>query len=197
VRVVGEIRADKLEALKRATSITEEELTEHYPSQFFAAIVENMERPLHSNLVGISEVIGEFLDVLPNYVSVKVFQDRATGVREGRRLYGDILGMKAEDEDGRILEASIEGLVGLQAKVVEENPSFTRVLYAIDEAKKRQSYSIVVRAVETVDFLTATVADVSWTSLEKIADRVLESCPRVSGVYYDVTPKPPATIEFE
>jgi len=197
VRVVGEIRADKLEVLKKATVITEEELTKHQPSQFFAAIIANVERTLHSKLVGLSEMIGEFLDVSPNCVSVKVFQDRATGVRGKRRLYGDILGIKVEGENGRILKASIESLVDLQDKIVNENPSFARVLYTVEEAEKKQAYSVVVRAVETVDFLTASVANVSWRSLEKIADRVLESCPMVSGVYYDVTPKPPATIEFE
>lgn len=197
VRIVGEIRADKLEMLKRATAIAEEELAKSPPSQFFAVIVENAERLLYSKLAGLPEMIGEFLDVLPDYVSVKVFRDKATGVKEGQRLYGDILAIKAEDEKGHILKTPIESLVGLQAKIVKENPSFTRVLYAIDETGGKQAYSIVVRAVETVDFLTAAVADVLWTSLEKIAYRILESCPRVSSVYYDVTPKPPATIEFE
>ena len=197
VRVVGEIRADKLETLKKATAIAEEELAERPPSQFFAAIVDNMEKPLYSKLVGLSEMIGEFLDVLPDYVSVKVLQDRATGVKRGQRLYGDILAIKAEGENGQILKTPIVGLVDLQAKIVKKNPSFARVLYAINETGKKQPYSIVVRAVETVDFLTASVAEVSWKSLEKIANRILESCPTVSGVYYDVTPKPPATIEFE
>jgi len=197
VRVVGEIRADKLRVLKRATAIAEEELAKHPPSQFFAVVVENVERPLGSNLVGLSEMIGEFLGVSSDYVSVKVFRDRATGVKGGQRLYGDILVVKVEDESGHILKPPIESLVGLQAKIVEENPSFTRVLYAINETEKKQAYSVVVRAVETVDFLTASVADVSWKSLEKIANGVLEVCPRVSGVYYDVTSKPPATIEFE
>jgi len=197
VRVVGEIRVDKLMVLKRANALVEEELAKHPPSQFFAVVVENVERPSYPKLVGFSEMIGGSLDVSPDYVSVKVFRDRATGVKGGQRLYGDIFAVKAEDEDGHILKTPIESLVGLQAKIVGENPSFARVLYAINETEKKQAYSIVVRAVETVDFLTASVADVSWKSLERVAHRVLESCPRVSGVFYDVTPKPPATIEFE
>ena len=197
VRIVGEIRADKLEMLKRTTAITEEELAKDPPSQFFAAIVENMERPLNSKLVDLSEMISEFLDVSPDYVSAKIFQDKATGVKRGQRLYGDILAIKAKGEDRQILKVPVESLVDLQSGIVKENPSFTRVLYAIDETGEKQAYSIVVRTVETVDFLTASVADVSWKSLEKIAGRILESCPMVSNVYYDVTPKPPATIEFE
>jgi len=197
VRTVGEIKADKLEMLKKATAIAEEELAKNPPSQFFAVIIENAERPRYSKLLNLSKTIGDILNVLPDYVFVKVFQDKATGVKKGQRLYGDILAIKAEDEKGHILKTPIENLVRLQDKIVEENPSFARVLYAINETGKKQTYSIVVRAVETVDFLTASVAEVSWTSLEKIAARILDSCPTVSSVYYDVTPKPPATIEFE
>ena len=197
VRVVGEIEADKLEMLKKATAIAEEELAKSPPSQFFAAVIENAERPLHSQLADLPEILGGILDVLPDYVFVKVFRDKATGVKEGHRLYGDILAIKAEGEDEHILEVPIKSLVGLQARIVEENPSFSRVLYAISETGKKQAYTIIVRAVETVDFLTASVADVSWRCLERIANRVIGSCPTVSGVYYDVTPKPPATIEFE
>jgi GMP synthase (glutamine-hydrolysing) len=197
VRTVGEIKADKLEMLKKATAIAEEELAKNPPSQFFAVIIENAERPRYSKLLNLSKTIGDILNVLPDYVFVKVFQDKATGVKKGQRLYGDILAIKAEDEKGHIPKTPIENLVRLQDKIVEENPSFARVLYAINETGKKQTYSIVVRAVETVDFLTASVAEVSWTSLEKIAARILDSCPTVSSVYYDVTPKPPATIEFE
>jgi GMP synthase (glutamine-hydrolysing) len=197
VRIVGEIKADKLEMLKKATAVAEEELAKNPPSQFFAVIIENAERPRYSKLEDFSKMIGHVFNVLPDYVFVKVFQDKATGVKKEQRLYGDILAIKAEDENGHILKAPIENLVRLQDKIVEENPSFARVLYAINETGKKQTYSIVVRAVETVDFLTASVAEVSWTSLEKIADRILDSCSTVSSVYYDVTPKPPATIEFE
>jgi len=56
---------------------------------------------------------------------------------------------------------------------------------------------IAVRAVKTKDFITAEVADVPWSTLEETAHRILKDCPEVSSVYYDVTPKPPATIEME
>jgi len=197
VRIVGEIKADKLETLKKATVIAEEEIAKNPPSQFFVVVIENAERPRYSKLVDLSKTIGGILNVPSDYISVEVFQDKATGVKRGKRLYGDILAIKAEDENGHILITPVETLVGLQDRIVEENPLFARVLYMIKEIGKKQAYSIVVRAVETIDFLTASVADVSWTSLEKIADRILNSCPMVSGVYYDVTPKPPATIEFE
>jgi GMP synthase (glutamine-hydrolysing) len=48
-----------------------------------------------------------------------------------------------------------------------------------------------------MDFLTAQVSEIPWTTLEKIAKEIIEKCSDVSTVYYDVTPKPPATIEME
>ena len=61
----------------------------------------------------------------------------------------------------------------------------------------RDSYVIVIRAVETDDFLTAKVSVLPWNVLEETAETILKECPKVSEVYYDITPKPPATIEME
>jgi GMP synthase (glutamine-hydrolysing) len=54
-----------------------------------------------------------------------------------------------------------------------------------------------MRAVKTRDYLTAEVAEIPWETLESAAKEILKACKKVSAVYYDVTPKPPATIEFE
>jgi len=54
-----------------------------------------------------------------------------------------------------------------------------------------------MRAIKTRDYLTAEVAEIPWETLEATTERILTECPDVSAVYYDVTPKPPATIEFE
>jgi GMP synthase (glutamine-hydrolysing) len=51
--------------------------------------------------------------------------------------------------------------------------------------------------VQTKDFLTAQISEIPWTTLDLIAEEVLEQCSNVSTIYYDVTPKPPATIEME
>ncbi|MGB9853415.1 MAG: GMP synthase, partial [Candidatus Bathyarchaeales archaeon] len=50
---------------------------------------------------------------------------------------------------------------------------------------------------QTKDFLTAQVSEIQWKTLDKAAAEILEKCQNVSAVYYDVTPKPPATIEME
>jgi len=197
VRVVGEIKVDKLESLKKATAIAEENFVKHGPSQYFAAIIENLETPQHPCIVHIQETAARYLNVPTRYLSVKVFQDKATGVKGGERHYGEIAAIKAETADGIIHQATIKNLVTLQTIIIKENPSFTRILYAVQEKPQKQPYVISLRAIQTRDFLTAQVAEIPWTTLAETAEKILEACPNVSGVYYDVTPKPPATVEME
>jgi GMP synthase (glutamine-hydrolysing) len=197
VRIVGEIKVDKLESLKKATAIAEENFAKHSPSQYFAATIDNLETPQHPCLVHIKETAARYLNVPTRYLFAKVFQDKATGVKGGERHYGEIAAIKAQTEDGRIHQATIKNLVTLQTRIITENPSFTRILYGIREKPQKQPYVISLRAIQTQDFLTAQVAEIPWKTLGETAEKILEACPNVSSVYYDVTPKPPATIEME
>lgn len=58
-------------------------------------------------------------------------------------------------------------------------------------------YMVIIRAINTVDAMTATVEKVDWDVLEKITNRILAEVDNVNRVCYDMSPKPPATIEFE
>jgi len=197
VRVVGEIKVDKLESLKRATAIAEKKFAKHGPNQYFAAIIDNSETALHPCIVHIQETAARYLNVPTRNLFVKVFQDKSTGVKGGERHYGEIAAIKAQTEDGHIHQATIRNLVTLQTKIITENPSFTRILYSIREKPQKQPYVMSLRAIQTHDFLTATVAEIPWTTLTETAEKILGACSNVSDVYYDVTPKPPATIEME
>jgi len=196
VRVVGEIMIDKLEALKKATEITEEMLVKHQPNQYFATIINDEEKAEHSSRRTIQEKVSRFLNLPLVKVSAKILRDKATGIKSGERQYGEIAAIKAQS-NSHIHQPPIENLVELQTEIITENPSLTRVLYAIHEAQRKQPYLIAIRAIQTQDFITAQVADIPWTTLKETATKILEACPNVSSVYYDVTPKPPATIEME
>lgn len=66
----------------------------------------------------------------------------------------------------------------------------------VKEGKRTFGNIIVVRSVESEDALTATVSQVPWKNLVRIQERIAEEIPEISRVLFDLTPKPPATIEY-
>jgi GMP synthase PP-ATPase subunit len=116
--------------------------------------------------------------------------------KEARR-YGEIVTVACRKDKDELLQFGLADLLELQKIILTKMRSATRVLYEIGEGERKQPYVVAVRAVETKDFLEAKVADIPWSTLKETADQVLKECSNVSAVYYDVTPKPPATIEME
>ncbi len=58
-------------------------------------------------------------------------------------------------------------------------------------------YPVIIRAVNTVDAMTASIEQLEWPVMLKITDRILAEVPNVNRVLYDLSPKPCATIEWE
>lgn len=58
-------------------------------------------------------------------------------------------------------------------------------------------YPVILRAINTVDAMTATIEEIDWPVLQKITHRILNEVKNVNRVCYDLSPKPCATIEWE
>ena len=58
-------------------------------------------------------------------------------------------------------------------------------------------YVVALRAVQTIDFMTATWAPLLYDLLAKVSSRIINEVRGISRVTYDVSSKPPATIEWE
>ena len=197
VRVVGEIQSDKLETVKKATFMAERELAKHKPSQYFAVILDNQGAPGQVGATHIQETVARLLNVPSRNVHVKIFRDKATGMKAGERRYGKVVGISVETLNAKTHQPPIQSLISMQAKIATENPEVTRIFYAIKDTTEKKPYTIGIRAIQTQDFLTAQVSDIPWSTLNTAAEDIIEQCHNVSAVYYDVTPKPPSTVEME
>ena len=67
----------------------------------------------------------------------------------------------------------------------------------VRDGKRVFDWPVIIRAVNTVDAMSATVPEIDWAILKKITDRILSEVKGVCRVLYDLSPKAPATIEWE
>ena len=74
-------------------------------------------------------------------------------------------------------------------------PDFKAV--GVRNHERSMGYMVVIRAVNTIDAMTATIERIDYDILEKICAKITEEVTSVSRVCYEITPKPVATIEFE
>ena len=74
-------------------------------------------------------------------------------------------------------------------------PDFKAV--GVRDNARSMGYMVVIRAVNTVDAMTATIERIDYDILERIVDRITAEVPSVNRVCYELTKKPVATIEFE
>ncbi len=63
--------------------------------------------------------------------------------------------------------------------------------------ERTYDYAVVLRAVNTIDFMTAEASEIPYEVLNKVMSRIINEVRGVNRVFYDITSKPPGTIEFE
>lgn len=140
-------------------------------------------------------VVGRALGLPESMVNRQPFPGPGLGVRCTGAITRDRL--HALRESDAILREEFE-LAGLSNKVWQ---FFTVVpdyrSTGVREGKRVFDWPVIIRAVNTVDAMTATVPEIDWAVLKKITDRILAEVPGVCRVLYDLSPKGPATIEWE
>ena len=67
----------------------------------------------------------------------------------------------------------------------------------VKDDKRLYEWPAFIRAVNTVDAMTAEVPELDWALLKRIGDRIASEVDGICRVLYDLTPKPCGTIEFE
>ena len=128
-----------------------------------------------------------------------VYRQPFPGPGLGGRCLGAITRerLEAVRESDAILREEFE-LNGLRGKVWQYFtivPDFKSV--GVRDNARCFEYPVIIRAVNTVDAMTATIEQVEWPVLLKITDRILKEVKGVNRVLYDMTPKPVGTIEWE
>lgn len=188
VRVPGEATPKKVALLRSATRIVEDGLAPLGASQWFAA------------LFGAAKMSGErLLSGAENWV----FEEKVTGVKGDARVYGGMLGVgptsgvSPKEFDSRAYSLYSESNTLLR-ELLNRATDFFRLCVRVGAKHDAPSgYSLVVRAVKTSDFMTADVLKPPFAQLKYLVEEVLARHEEIRDVFYDVTPKPPATIEYE
>ena len=128
-----------------------------------------------------------------------VFRQPFPGPGLGVRCLGAITRerLEAVRESDAILREEFHN-AGLDKKVWQYFtvvPDFKSV--GVRDNARSFEYPVIIRAVNTIDAMSATIEQLEWPVLLKITDRILKEVKNVNRVCYDLSPKPTATIEWE
>jgi len=168
-RIIGPVTEENLVFEKNVHDFIESSVEDYYKEKYGKTMIINND--------GEQEPFQIFAAISENIMNKKV-----TGLVEGKRIYEMPLCEKGE-WDYEILTEKASQIKG-----------YARLLYEL-KGKEEGQYDIVIRSINSKDARTATVTNLSINLLNELSQKLLQ----ISGtrfVYYDVTPKPPATIEY-
>lgn len=140
-------------------------------------------------------VVGKALGLPDSMVYRQPFPGPGLGVRCVGAITRDRL--EAVRESDAILreEFAREGLDKTVWQYFTVVPPVTST--GVRGGKRVDAWPVVIRAVNTRDAMTAEVEELPWPLMKRLTERITSEVPGVNRVLYDLTPKPPATIEWE
>ena len=139
--------------------------------------------------------VGKALGLPDSMVYRQPFPGPGLGVRCLGAITRDRLEIVRESDAILRDEFQKAGLAGKVWQYFTAVPDFKSV--GVRDHARCFEYPVILRAVNTVDAMTATVEQVPWPLLLKITDRILAEVKGCNRVVYDLSPKPVATIEWE
>lgn len=140
-------------------------------------------------------VVGKELGLPDSMVYRQPFPGPGLGVRCTGAITRERL--EAVRESDAILREEFDkaGLTGKVWQYFTVVPDVTST--GVRGGKRVDAWPVVIRAVNTLDAMTADVEELPWPLMKRLTARITAEVPNVNRVLYDLTPKPPATIEFE
>ncbi len=128
-----------------------------------------------------------------------VFRQPFPGPGLGIRIIGEVTAEKVrivQDADAIYREEIAKA--GLDRSIGQYFAALTNMRsVGVMGDERTYDYAVALRAVNTVDFMTAESADVPFEVLQVVMSRIINEVRGVNRVFYDLTSKPPGTIEFE
>ena len=140
-------------------------------------------------------VVGKALGLPDGMVYRQPFPGPGLGVRCLGAITRERLEIVRESDAILREEFAKNGLEGKVWQYFTAVPDFRSV--GVSDGERTFAYPVILRAVNTVDAMTATVENVPFELLEHITERITHEVTGVNRVLYDLTPKPCGTIEWE
>lgn len=133
---------------------------------------------------------------IPEYL---VFRQPFPGPGLGVRIVGEVTEEKVrivQDADAIYREEIAN--IGMDRSIGQYFAGLTNMRsVGVMGDERTYDYAVALRAVNTVDFMTAEAAEIPFETLQKVMSRIINEVKGVNRVFYDLTSKPPGTIEFE
>ena len=139
--------------------------------------------------------MGRLLGLPSEMLDRHPFPGPSLGVRHVGAIKRETLAMLRE-ADAIVTEELLSS--GWYAKTWQTFAIFVPVkTVGMKDDKRTYDYVIAIRSINSVDAVTAEVVQLPWDLLFKMADRIVREVDGVNRVVYDITQKPPGTIEWE
>ena len=128
-----------------------------------------------------------------------VFRQPFPGPGLGIRIIGEVTAEKVRIvQDADYIYREEIAKAGLDQEINQYFAALTNMRsVGVMGDERTYDYAVALRAVKTIDFMTAESAEIPWEVLQTVMNRIINEVKGVNRVFYDLTSKPPGTIEFE